>query len=162
MIHAETDNDGVASITANFSEHRVRLQERPDEDADAIYEMPDEDEHASSPPDSLSHRDIMSEHIASKVQIHKFGRVEKPQSVYPDHLSDAISKEVHESQAPAPHRVPPEARVSARVELIETSRSIQTFKMTYDRLFKKFHQKLVTEYGNMRGGYMTDYQLNYD
>ena len=39
----------------------------------------------------------MSEHIASKVKIHKFGKVDKPQSVYPDHLSDEISKEVHES-----------------------------------------------------------------
>jgi|Transcript_43578 hypothetical protein len=50
----ETDFNG--SVTAVISEHRVRLQERPDEDPDAnaIYEMPDEDEHASSPPGSLS------------------------------------------------------------------------------------------------------------
>lgn len=34
--------------------------------------------------------------------------------------------------------------------------------MTYDRLFKKFHERLVTEYGNMRGGYMSEYQMNYD
>lgn len=58
--------------------------------------------------------------------------------------------------------VPPEARVSSRVQLVETSRSIQTYKMTFDRLFKKFHHKLVTEYSNMRGGYMSEYQLNYD
>lgn len=124
-LPAEADNDGVASITANISEHRARHQERPDEDADAIYEMPDESEHASSPPDSLSHQDIMSEHIASKVKIHKFGRaMDKPQSAYPENLSDAVSKEVHESQAAAPHMVPPEARVSSRVQLVETSRSI--------------------------------------
>ena len=58
--------------------------------------------------------------------------------------------------------MPPEAKVSARVELIETSRSIQTFKMTYDRLFKKFQERLISEYSNMRGGYMSEYQLNYD
>lgn len=123
-VPAEHDIDGVASITANFSEHRVRLQERPDEDdAEAILEMPYEDEHASSPPDSLSHKDVVSEHIASR-QVHKFGRVDKAQSVFRDHLSDAVSKEVHESQAAAPHKLVPEAQVSARVELVETSRSI--------------------------------------
>jgi hypothetical protein len=47
--------------------------------------------------------------------------------------------------------------VSKTVELVETSRSIQTFKMTYERLFKKFQERLVTEYGNMRGGYMSEY-----
>ena len=46
--------DMGASITANISEHRGRHQERADDDHDAIYEMPDEDEHASSPPCSLS------------------------------------------------------------------------------------------------------------
>ncbi len=54
------------------------------------------------------------------------------------------------------------ARISKTVELVETSRSIQTFKMTYDRLFKKFQERLVTEYGNIRGGYMSEYQINYD
>ena len=46
----------AGSVTATKSEHRARLVERPDEDPDAnaIYEMPDEDEHASSPPGSLS------------------------------------------------------------------------------------------------------------
>jgi len=48
------------------------------------------------------------------------------------------------------------------MELVETSRSIQTFKMTYERLFKKFHERMTEEYGNMRGGYMSDYQLNYE
>ena len=44
-----------ASVTAAISEHHVRRhQERPDDDVGAIYEMPDEDEHASSPPRSLS------------------------------------------------------------------------------------------------------------
>ena len=105
-----------ASITANISEHRVRLQERPDDDNDdAIYEMPDEDEHVSSPPDSLSHQDIKSEHINSKAQINKFGKAKFAESVFPDNLSDGISKEVHESTIA--RRLPPEARVSTRVEL---------------------------------------------
>lgn len=52
----------VASEKANASEYR-RQMERPDDDAGAIYEAPDEDELASSPPGSLSHQEIMSEHI---------------------------------------------------------------------------------------------------
>lgn len=75
-------------MTANLSEHRVRLQERPDEDhRSAIYEMPDEDEHASSPPGSLSNQDVMSENITSRLEIHKFVRkteTKVAKSVFPD------------------------------------------------------------------------------
>ena len=49
------ENDMAQSVTAAISEHRVRHnQERPDADADAIYEMPEESERASSLPGSLS------------------------------------------------------------------------------------------------------------
>ena len=34
--------------------------------------------------------------------------------------------------------------------------------MTYDRLVKKFQERLVAEYSGMRGGYMSEYQQNYD
>ena len=66
----------------------------------------------------------MSEHIASKVKIHKLNKPKQPQShiMANDNLSDDVSKDVHESTAQ--RRLPPEARVSARVELQETSRSI--------------------------------------
>ena len=162
-LSEEVDLGG--SVTANISEHRARIHERP-VGANAIYEMPDEDEMASSPPGSLSHQDIMSENIQSRLEIHKFKKPKKAAiSVLRDdkedeEISDQVSREGHESQAQA--AMPPEAKVSARVELIETSRSIQTFKMTYDRLFKKFQERLIQEYSNMRGGYMSEYQLNYD
>ena len=58
--------------------------------------------------------------------------------------------------------MPAAARVSTTIALQETSRSVQTFKMTYDRLFKKFQERLIAEYSGMRGGYMSEYQLNYD
>lgn len=149
------------SVTAAISEHRVRHQERPDEDADAIYEMPEESERASSLPGSLSQQDVVSENIKSRLEIHKFGKQTKiANSVFPDQVSDTVSKEVHESVAQ--NNLPAIARVSKVVELVETSRSIQTFKMTYDRLFKKFQDRLVQEYSNIRGGYMSEYQLNYD
>ena len=46
-------------MLAELSEHRVRL-ERPDED-DAIHELPNESENASSPPGSIGEKhDIMS------------------------------------------------------------------------------------------------------
>jgi len=73
------------SVTAAISEHRVRYQERPDEDADAIYEMPEESERASSLPGSLSQQDVVSENIKSRLEIHKFGRLNKvANSVFPD------------------------------------------------------------------------------
>ena len=58
--------------------------------------------------------------------------------------------------------MPAAARVSTTIALQETSRSVQPFKMTYDRLFKKFQERLIAEYSGMRGGYMSEYQLNYD
>ena len=57
----------------------------------------------------------------------------------------------------ADHELPPFARVSAREPLVETSRSIQAFQATYDRLVRKFQERLVEQYGKMRGGYMSDY-----
>ena len=68
------DHEMSASVTAAISEHRVRYQERPGDGVGAIYEMPDEDEHASSPPGSLSNHDIKSEHIPSRLSVHKFGK----------------------------------------------------------------------------------------
>lgn len=152
-----------ASVTANLSEHRHRLQDRLDDDADAIYERPDEDEQASGPPGSLSHQEIMSENIQSRLEIHKFSKPKQAQSVLPEQYSDEISQEVHASQAKKNEiEMPAAARVSTTIALQETSRSVQTFKMTYDRLFKKFQERLCAEYSGMRGGYMSEYQLNYD
>lgn len=95
----QEEDELAGSITAAMSEHRARIQERPDEDADAnpIYEMPDEDEHASSPPRSLSNQDVMSEDITARIQTHKFHRHTQPklaQSVFPDGVSDDVSKQV--------------------------------------------------------------------
>ena len=159
-VDGAEEADLVPSVHANISDHRARHAERPNDDEDAIYEMPEENEPASSPPGSLSNQDIMSENIESRIEIHKFKKPKLAQSVFPDQLSEDISRQAHESQAQV--ALPPEARVSKTVELVETSRSIQTFKMTYDRLFKKFQERLVQEYSNMRGGYMSEYQLNYD
>ena len=39
----------------------------------------------------------MSENIESKLKIHKFGKPKQPQSVFPEHMSDDLSKIVHES-----------------------------------------------------------------
>lgn len=70
---------------------------------------------------------------------------------------------MHESVAARKQgHLPPEAQVSSRIALVETSRSIQTFKMTYDRLFKKFQERVIAQYSGMRDGYMSEYQLNYD
>lgn len=80
-------------------------------------------------------------------------------TVFRDQISEAVSQEVHESIKEV---VPEFAKVGKTVELVETSRSIQTFKMTYDRLVKKFQERLVNEYGKMRGVYMSEYQSNYD
>ena len=76
MRDINEEDELAGSVTAAMSEHRVARQERPDEDPDAdpIYEMPDEDEHASSPPRSLSNQDVMSEDITARMEIHKFHR----------------------------------------------------------------------------------------
>lgn len=65
--------------------------ERPDDDAGAIYEAPDEDELASSPPGSLSHQEIMSEHIQSRIEIHKFGKPAPAATVFRDQISETVS-----------------------------------------------------------------------
>ena len=90
------------------------------------------------------------------MDFHKIGRPKgQALSVFREEFSDQVSKDVHESIVQ--QVVPPEAQVSERVILNETSRSIQTFKMTYDRLYKKFQERLVEQYSGMRGGYMSEY-----
>lgn len=76
-------------------------------------------------------------------------------------MSDGgISKEAHESANMT--SIANVAVVSKIIEVPETSRSIQTFKMVYDKLFQEFKAELADEYGQMRGGYMSEYQSNYD
>ena len=90
------------------------------------------------------------------MEFHKIGRHKGTAlSVFREEYSDQVSKDVHESIA---HReIPPEAQISERVVLQETSRSIQTFKLTYDKIFKKFQERLIEQYSGMRGGYMSEY-----
>ena len=100
MNEIQEPDTGV-SITAEFSDHRIR-HERPDEDAEdaPIYEQPNESENASSPPGSIGEQhDIMSENIKT-TKFKKFGKgynatlTVKP----PDDLSDeGVSKEAHQS-----------------------------------------------------------------
>ena len=133
--HGENEMGASDLAEGNVSEHRGPQNIPPNEEGeDAIYEMPDEDGDATSPPDSLSHnQDVVSEHIAaSKTRIHKFGG-NKPkdiQSVAQADISDTVSRDVQQSNAKNV-QVPREAQISARVELVETSRSIQTFDVAY-------------------------------
>ena len=101
----------------------------------------------------------MSENIQSRIEIHKFGKPAPAVTVFRDQISIAVSQEVHES---IKETVPEFAKVGKTIELVETSRSIQTFKMTYDRIFKRFQERVVNEYGKMRGVYMSEYQSNFD
>lgn len=100
----------------------------------------------------------MSENIKT-TKLNKFGKksYNKPFTVKPqDDLSDeGISKEAHESdnKISAAHV----AVVSKIIEVPETSRSITTFKISYDRLFAEFKDELVQEYAQMRGCYMGEY-----
>lgn len=149
------------SITAELSDHRQRL-ERPDEDAEAIYEAPNESENASSPPGSIGEKhDIRSENIQTS-SFYRFGAAFKqPYTVKPtDEISDGgVSAEAHKSEAT---KVSAVAMVSPPLPVPETSRSIQTFNMTYDKLFAEFQQELVAEYSAMRAGYMHEFQENFD
>ena len=49
------------------------------------------------------------------------------------------------------------AHVSPPVQLVETSRSVESFNMTYDKCFRDFQEKLIAEYDNMRRMYITEY-----
>ena len=160
--HVEPDT-GV-SITAELSDHRFPRVERPDEDDAPIYEQPNESENASSPPgslDDIKNNDVVSEQI--KTNIKKFGKsYNKPFTVmqHQDNVSnDSVSKEAHQSEVTIVSKI---AAVSPAVAVPETSRSILTFNLQYDKLYAEFHQELVMEYAQMRGCYMGEFQSNYD
>ena len=154
----EEPDTGV-SITAELSDRRGDHRQRPDEDDDAISERPDESDARSSPPGTIGeHQDIMSENIESHFQFRKSHKV--PYTQIADQLSDeGVSKEANKS---AVTKVSAVAVVSPTIAMQETSRSIQTFSLVYDRLFKDFQEKLVLEYSNMRSTYMSEYQTNFN
>ena len=76
--------------------------------------------------------------------------------------NDGVSKEARQSSVAKVTKVSKIAAVSPPVAVPETSRSIQTFGLQYDKLYAEFHQELVMEYAQMRGAYMGEYQGNYD
>lgn len=79
-------------------------------------------------------------------------------------LSDeADSKEAHKSeQTKKSEANKAVVTVSQTIVLQETSRSIQTFNLVYDRLFRQFQENLINEYANMRSTYMSEYQTNFN
>ena len=130
--------DTGVSITAELSDHRFPRAERPDEDDAPIYEQPNESENASSPPGSIDERnnDVVSEKI--KTNIKKFGQsYNKPFTVMPQDngSNDGVSKEARKSEVTKVSKI---AAVSPPVAVPETSRSIQTFGLQYDRLYAEF------------------------
>ena len=131
--------DTGVSITAELSDHRFPRAERPDEDDSPIYEQPNVSDYASSPPGSIDDmkNDVVSEKI--KTNIKKFGKsYNKPFTVMQQDngSNDSVSKEAHMSEVTKVSKI---AAVSPVLAVPETSRSIQTFGMQYDKLYAEFH-----------------------
>ena len=101
----------------------------------------------------------MSENIVA-TKFTKIGKgYNKPFTVKQmDGGSDGVSQEAHKSEAT---KVSAVAAVSPVVDVPDTSRSIQTFSLQYDRLFAEFKEELIMEYGQMRGCYMGEYEENF-
>ena len=134
-INAVEEPDTGVSITAELSERRADHRQRPDEDEDAISERPDESDNRSSPPGTIGEpHDIMSENIESHFQFRKSNKIPYTQIVG-EFSDEGVSKEANKS---AVTKVSAVAHVSPPIALQETSRSIQTFSLVYDRLFKNF------------------------
>lgn len=52
--------------------------------------------------------------------------------------------------------------IRERIPLPNDNKHMLTFKKCYDRLFKDFKDKLVAEYSQMKGSYLTEYEMNYN
>jgi len=48
-----------------------------------------------------------------------------------------------------------------KIMLPQDNRHILSFKKAYDRLFQEFHEKLVQEYGMLRGSYCQEMEENF-
>ena len=160
----EPDTGVSIKAEAELSDHRhLMMAERPNEDEHAIYEQDNESENQTSPPGSIGDKhDIMSENIVAK-NFRKLGKgYNKPYTVKQNDGSqdgNSVSQEAHKSEAT---KVSAIAAVSPPVAVPDTSRSIQTFSLQYDKLFAEFKEELRMEYAQMRGCYMDEYQGNYD
>ena len=98
--------------------------------------------------------EVMSEHVGVKRQ-----KYDKKAANFMHENESDTSKEAHRSQAT---HISSCAVISPPVALVETTRSVQTFKMNYDRLYREFQEKLIAEYSAQRTSYMSEYQSNFN
>lgn len=87
----------------------------------------------------------MSENIVA-TKFKKIGKAyNKPFTVkqMDDGSGDGVSQEAHKSEAT---KVSAVAAVSPPIAVPDTSRSIQTFGLQYDRIFAEFKEELIMEY----------------
>ena len=124
------------SVTAQLS-LKGHFGERADEEEQsAIFEHPDESDSHRSPPGTVGYRhEVMSEHVGAKRQ--KFDKKAGKLLADRGDSDDDTSKEANKSDLTKLSSV---AVVSPPIAFVETSRSVQTFKMNYDRLYKQFHE----------------------
>ena len=100
----------------------------------------------------------MSEHVGAKRYRQKFDKKAGKLAYDQIESDDDTSKEAHKSDLTKLSSV---AVVSPPIALVETSRSVEAFKLGYDRLFREFQERLLAEYGAQRTSYMSEYQDNF-
>lgn len=157
------ENDLGISIRAQLSV-KGHFGQRAEEEigSDAIFEHPDESDGRSgrSPPGTVGQmHEVSSEYVGAKH--YKF--LKNAGNLMHDHndSEDDTSKEAIKSNYT---KLTEKALVSEVVEIDEklTSRSIQTFAMNYDRIYREFQEQLIAEYAAARSSYVGDYQENFN
>ena len=145
------DADLGISIRAQLSV-KGHFGQRAEEEigSDAIFEHPDESDGRSgrSPPGTVGQmHEVSSEYVGAKR--HKFDKNAGKLMHENDDEEDDTSKEAIKSNYT---KLTEKAMASEVVELDEnlTNRSIQTFKMNYDRIFREFQEQLIAEYALAR------------
>jgi len=125
------------SVTAARSVAAGREPQHGHDQSDDVGTISEHQEEydGSDAPGSIRDHEIRSENI--QFQERQFRpKASKAYTVHAyEDYDDEASRQAHKSNVT---KVPPEATVSNVVDLRETSRSVETFAMAYDRLYSEF------------------------
>jgi hypothetical protein len=160
VTQAEEPTTAISITAAQSFKGREAQHGNQSDDHGTISEHQEEYDNDSNPPGSIERdHEISSEKI--QFQGHNFKKhAQKAFTVHNDEDSAGeASKEARKSNVTKVSKV---AEVSPPVQLIETARSVESFNMTYDRVFAIFQAKLTAEYDKMHQTYIGEYQHNMD
>lgn len=138
--------DKVGSLQVEFSDRGKATNYYYYNGRISEEEIESERERRSTPPGTIGEsQDVMSENIGSSFNM--LGRKHGVISSFQYHPPKSLGMAFDRKESMGIRNLPPGfAAIKERIQLPNDSKQLITFKKIYDKLFREFKEKLVSEY----------------